>query len=251
MGDSYTAAPLFPLDDPEPSTTACARARTTRRWSPTSSASSVIDVSCSGASTRASSATQKFTDQDRAAPARRPHRRRRPGHPRHRRQRLHVLLRDDLRLPRRRRPRPEGAPCRDATPTPRAATGCARNLGKIRNNVARVVARDRRARPRRPHPAGRLPADHPAEGTCRARLPLAVGDYAYTLDLNLRLAKAVRQGGVAAGRRVRRPGRGQPGPRHLLRRALGRRHPRRTTAAGLHPYPAEQEAVAELLVARL
>ncbi len=249
MGDSYTAAPLFPLRSRE-TINSCLRSDENY---PTLVARaldvSVLDVSCSGASTTSMFYKQKFVDNERPP-------------------QLDALSdaadlvtlgigANDFRYfskmiftclavaPKD----PEGAPCRERNTTPAGRDRVERHLGEIRHNVARVVrAIGKRA------PNARIlligyPQLLPSEGTCRAKLPLAAGDYPYARKLNLRLAEAVRQGGLKGGAEFVDLVEASQGHDICSKQpwvAGVRGDPRR--AMGLHPYPAEQRAVAELVV---
>lgn len=249
MGDSYTAAPLFPLDDALVIDD-CLRSPSNY---PTLVADrlgiEVRDVSCSGASTVSMYSGQRFTEKTEPP-------------------QLDALSPDadlvtvgigandftyfsdmifdclavadrDVR----------GAPCRDANAGPGGRDQLSRNLGRIRGNVRDVVeAISERAPEARILLVG-YPQIIPSEGTCRARLPLAVGDYAYTLDLNLRLAEAVREGGVSAGAEyIDMVGASQGHDICAEEPWIAGIRGKDNKAAGLHPYPAEQEAVAGLVL---
>lgn len=146
----------------------------------------------------------------------------------------------------------EGSPCRDSNTDAEGRDRLRRNAAKIRTNVGRVVrAIAERAPDARIVLIG-YPQIIPDEGTCRARLPLAIGDYDYTLDLNLRLAQAVRDGGLAAGAEyvdlfAASQGHDICSEEPWIAGVRGTDN----QAAGLHPYPAEQEAVAGLVIKRL
>lgn len=249
MGDSYTAAPLFPLVSGE-QIDDCLRSQENY---PSLVAQrlgiGVTDVSCSGASTVSIFSEQSFTSGARPPQL--------------------DALSDEvdlvtlgigandfrffskmmftcLKLAER---DPEGAPCRDRNRTDAGRDRLERKLGEIRKRVTRVVrAIGNQA------PSARIlligyPQLLPDEGTCTAKLPLALGDYDYVRGLNLDLAAAVAQGGVKAGAEYV----------DLVAASQGhdicseqpwvagiRGDPRR--AMGLHPYPAEQRAVADLVV---
>lgn len=252
MGDSYTAAPLFPLAEQE-QINGCLRSdQNYPALVATELDVPLIDVSCSGASTTSMFAKQKFIDNERPP-------------------QLEALTENTdlvtlgigandfryfskmiftcLKVAKR---DPEGSPCRDKNLTKQGRDRIEENLGKIRANVAKVV---RAIVDRAPNAQILLvgyPQLLPPEGTCRAKLPLAVGDYEYTRTLNLRLANAVRRGGVAAGAEFV----------DLVAASQGhdicsdepwvagiRGAPKR--AMGLHPYPAEQRAVADLVIERV
>lgn len=250
MGDSYTAAPLFPVRD-RTTINSCLRSRGNY---PDLVAEhlgvEVVDVSCSGASTVSMFSTQKFTttklppqldaltaDTDLVTLGIGANNSRYFTH----------MMFDCLRVA---GSDPTGAPCRRRNMTPAGRDRIERHLGGIRHDVARVVrAIGQRA------PGARIlligyPQLLPRDGsTCRAKLPLATGDYPYVNELNLRLAGAVRQGGQRAGAEFVDLVTASQG--HDICAAQPwvagvRGDPRR--AMGLHPYPAEQRAVAELVI---
>ncbi len=249
MGDSYTAAPLFPLADEE-TINGCLRSEGNY---PALVAGALdvqlVDVSCSGASTTSIFVEQKFVDNEQPP-------------------QLDSLTEgtdlvtlgigaNDFRyfsqmiftcLAVARRD-PEGSPCQERNLTPQGRDRIEKNLGTIRKNVARVVRAIARKAPNAQILLVGYPQLLPDEGTCRAKLPLAVGDYDYVRTLNLRLADAVRNGGVKAGAEFV----------DLVEASQGhdicseepwvagiRGAPER--AMGLHPYPAEQRAVADLVI---
>lgn len=252
MGDSYTAAPLFPLAEQE-QINGCLRSDQNY---PALVASQLdvplIDVSCSGASTTSMFAAQRFIDNERPP-------------------QLDSLTPDTdlitlgigandfryfskmiftcLKVAKR---DPEGSPCRDKNLTPKGRDRIERHLGEIRRNVSRVVRAIGRKAPNAQILLVGYPQLLPAEGICRNKLPLAVGDYAYTRDLNLRLSNAVRKGGVKAGAEFVDLVEASQGHDICSKEpwvAGIRGAPKR--AMGLHPYPAEQQAVADLLVAMI
>ncbi|MGA8257751.1 MAG: SGNH/GDSL hydrolase family protein [Nocardioides sp.] len=252
MGDSYTAAPLFPLVE-ETEIDACLNSDLNYPSLVARSLEmSVTDVSCSGASTVSMFYEQKFTSESRPP-------------------QLDALSSDTdlvtlgigandsnffakmiftcLRLAER---DPAGAPCRERNLNSKGKDKLERQLIEIERNVARVVRSiGKRAPNARIFLVG-YPQLLPSEGTCRAKLPLARGDYVYTRDLNLRLADSVRDGGVRAGAEyvdLVAASQGHDICSHEPWVAGVRGDPKR--AMGLHPYPAEQRAVADLIIAML
>ena len=252
MGDSYTAAPLFPLAEQE-QINGCLRSdENYPALVATQLDVPLIDVSCSGASTTSMFAAQRFIDNERPP-------------------QLDSLTTDTdlvtlgigandfryfskmiftcLKVAKR---DPEGSPCRDKNLTPQGRDRIERHLSEIRRNVSRVVRAIGRKAPNAQILLVGYPQLLPAEGTCRNKLPLAVGDYAYTRDLNLRLSNAVRKGGVKAGAEFVDLVEASQGHDICSKEpwvAGIRGAPKR--AMGLHPYPAEQHAVADLLVAMI
>ncbi len=249
MGDSYTAAPLFPLED-DLIIDSCLRSSENY---PTLVAEDlgldVEDVSCSGASTVSIFNAQRFTDsyqppQIDAVDA---------GTDlitigigandfRFFSQMMFTCLRVADRDV-------EGAPCREQNLSAAGHDKLQRKLVKIRGNVQRVVEAIAERAPEARILLVGYPQLLPSEGTCRPRLPLAIGDYAYALELNLMLADAVRDGGVAAGAEYVDLVRASQGhdicaDKPWVAGVRGKAE----YAAGLHPYPAEQAAVARLVL---
>lgn len=252
MGDSYTAAPLDPLDDAKIIDDCLRSAENYPTLVAAELGIDVTDVSCSGASTVSIFGPQKFTtitqppqidaittDADLVT--------------------IGIGANDftfftkmvfdcldvaDTDV--------EGAPCRDKNVNARGSDKLQRNLVKIRHNVERVVtAVAERAPDARILLVG-YPQIIPSEGTCQPRLPLALGDYAYVLDLNLQLSEAVEEGGTAAGAEfidmvAASQGHDICSDEPWVAGIRGKDN----FAAGLHPYPAEQKAVAELVLERL
>lgn len=252
MGDSYTAAPLDPLDDAQVIDDCL---RSTSNY-PTLVADElgiqVTDVSCSGASTVSIFGDQKFTTKVQPP-------------------QIEALSPDadlvtvgigandftfftdmmfdclaiaDTDV--------QGAPCRDSNADAEGRDRLRAHLYKIRKNVRNVVLAIAKRAPEARILLIGYPQILPSTGTCRARLPLAVGDYAYTLDLNLSLAKAVRNGGVAAGAEyvdlvAASQGHDICSDKPWIAGIRGKDN----KAAGLHPYPLEQEAVAQLVLDQL
>jgi lysophospholipase L1-like esterase len=252
MGDSYTAAPLFPLDDALVIDD-CLRSDSNY---PTLVADelgiTVDDVSCSGASTTSIFSDQKFTtktqppqidalspDTDLVT----------VGIGANDFTFFSDMIFDCLAVADR---DVQGDPCRQSNTNAAGRDRLRRNLVKIRANVQNVVeAISERAPGARVLLVG-YPQIIPDEGTCRPRLPLAVGDYAYTRDLNLRLARAVRNGGVSAGAEyvdlvTASQGHDICADQPWVAGIRGKDN----RAAGLHPYPSEQEAVAALVLGML
>ena len=252
LGDSYTAAPAFPLDDALVIDD-CLRSDSNY---PTLVADqlgiTVTDVSCSGASTISIFNPQRFTSKSQPP-------------------QIEALspeadlvtvgigandftffsdmIFDCLAVADR---DPRGTPCQLANADAAGRDRLRRNLANIRDNVAGVVTAITERAPDAQVLLIGYPQIIPSEGTCRARLPLAVGDYAYTRDLNLRLADAVRRGGMSAGADyidlvAASQGHDICSDEPWIAGIRGKDN----RAAGLHPYPAEQEAVAELVLARL
>jgi lysophospholipase L1-like esterase len=252
MGDSYTAAPLDPLDD-DLVIDDCLRSTSNY---PTLVADElgieVTDVSCSGASTVSIFGDQKFTTKvqppqiDALSPEA---------------DLVTVgigandftfftdMMFDCLAVADQ---DVQGAPCRDGNSDVQGRDRLWAQLFEIRKNVRHVVSAIAQRAPEARILLIGYPQIIPSTGTCRPRLPLAIGDYAYTLDLNLRLAQAVRNGGVAAGAEyvdlvAASQGHDICSEKPWIAGIRGKDN----KAAGLHPYPLEQEAVAQLVLDQL
>jgi lysophospholipase L1-like esterase len=252
LGDSYTAAPHRPMPE---RVKGCMRSRENypRLVAEELENTKLVDVSCSGASTDSMFIGQGF---DHGGSERPPQ--------------LDALTPEtdlvtvsiganDFRLFSSMiyecldvgRNDPDGAPCRELN-----ARGkwdrLERTIKLIEPRVTRVVE-DIKER----SPAARIlivgyPQLLPETGSCPRRLPLASGDYEYALRINQRLSNAVRDGGVSAGAEyidLYAASKGHDicsddpwvaGIRGDVYRAMG-----------LHPYPAEQRAVAELILSVL
>lgn len=253
MGDSYTAAPLFALGNRH-TIDSCLRSDSNY---PTLVARHLdvdgLDVSCSGASTTSMFSKQKFsstslppqldalsdnTDLVTLGIG--------ANDFRYFSKMIYTCLRVATIDP-------EGAPCRERNTTPAGRDRIEKHLGEIRHNVARVVrAIGKRAPQARILLVG-YPQLLPSDGTtCRSKLPLAVGDYPYVIELNLRLSRAVEQGGTRSGADfvdLVEASQGHDICSSMPWVAGVQGAPDR--AMGLHPYPAEQRAVANLVIARL
>jgi len=142
---------------------------------------------------------------------------------------------------------PEGAPCREAH---RTASGnrFLRLAPRIRNNVADVIAGIRERAPDARVIVVGYPRLLPASGSCPDRLALAEGDVGYVADVNRVLSDAV----LAAA--------DQEGVESIDLYTASRGHdvcsdepwvngyPPAPGAALLHPFAAEQQAVADLVL---
>lgn len=251
MGDSYTAAPLVPLRG---EATGCLRSQDNypNLIAQEIDGVDVVDVSCSGASTVSMYNRQDFDDI---------------SHP----PQLDALTSETdlvtlgigandyrfftqmmiecLEVADR---DPSGSPCRELNATRRGQDQLSTRLDLIRERVGDVVTDVRERAPEARVLLVGYPQLLPDEGACRGRLPLARGDYDYAKGLNLSLADAVRDGGLEAGAEYV----------DLIEASEGhdicsdepwiagiRDDPFR--AFGLHPYPAEQRAVADLVLEML
>lgn len=145
----------------------------------------------------------------------------------------------------------DDAPCRDFNL--RAGVDRLTMLAsRVRSRVERLIPKIQAKAPKADIVFIGYPKLLPDEGTCPARLPLAAGDYDYVRVSNATLANEVREGVVAAGASYIDLYTASDGHDICsdepwiagVRGAPGR-------AMGLHPYPGEQQAVADLVLAGL
>ena len=252
LGDSYTAAPLKPDNQ---RIKGCMRSRHNypRLVADELGNTDLVDVSCSGASTVSMFYTQGFEHGDDEKPPQ-----------------LDALTTDtdlvtvsiganDFRLFNSMiyecldaaKIDPDGAPCREQN-TQDKKDRLKRTIARIAPRVRRVVEDIHDRSPEAQVLLVGYPKLLPASGACPERLPLAKGDYDYARRINRRLAVAVRDAGVSAGAEyvnLFRASKGHDicsdepwiaGIRGVHRRAMG-----------MHPYPDEQRAVADLILAKL
>lgn len=253
MGDSYVAAPPRPMPE---KVKGCMRSKHNypRLVAAALENTELVDVSCSGASTVSIFSKQTFQHGDAVRPPQ-----------------IEAVTPDtdlvtigiganDFRLfnsmifkclelsPRD----PDGAPCMEHH-TRDGTDRLERTIERIRPRVERVVRRVRARAPGARVLVVGYPQLIPSSGECRRRLPMARGDYAYAKRINRRLSHAVRDAGLAAGAEYV----------DLLSASRGHdicsddpwiagiRGAKARDAMGLHPYPVEQESVAELILQQL
>jgi lysophospholipase L1-like esterase len=249
LGDSYTAAPLVPTTD---TTDACFRSDGNYPHLLAASLPDVrlTDVSCSGADSRAMTGTQSIGGQTKPP-------------------QLDAVDADtdlvtiglggndfglfgsmSLKCFRLAQDDPGGAPCRDAN---RAGGGdeLLDLVPRIQAKVAGVLDEIRERAPDATVVAVSYPRLLPRQGTCPDLVPLAAGDYAYVTEVNKALSDAVL--GAAA----------EAGVASVDVYAASRGHDvcsdepwvngiqTVTGALALHPFAAEQAAVAELILDQL
>jgi lysophospholipase L1-like esterase len=252
LGDSYTAAPLRLNSE---RVKGCMRSRNNypRLVVDALENTELVDVSCSGASTISMFSRQGFDDADKKKPPQ-----------------LDALTADtdlvtvsiganDFRLfnsmifecldvgP----VDPDGAPCREQN-TQGKKDRLKRTIRRIEPRVRRVVEDIRERAPEARVLLVGYPKLLPDTGVCPRRLPLARGDYGYARHINRRLTRAVRNAGTAAGAEYLNLFRASMGhdicsDEPWIAGIRGVRH----MAMGLHPYPSEQRAVADLILAQL
>jgi hypothetical protein len=251
MGDSYTAAPLRPIPE---RAQACMRSKHNypRLVAARLENTRLVDVSCSGASTISLIGNQHF---DRNAVVRPPQ--------------LDALTRgtdlvtvsigaNDFRLFNSMiyecldvaRENPQGAPCRQFNNRGKRDR-LERTIEKIEPRVSGVIEEIRRRAPEARVLLIGYPKLLPDHGTCPYRMPLAAQDYDYARHINEVLATGIRDAGVSAGAEYVDLYTASEGHDicsddpwiagiHGAQRAMG-----------MHPYPTEQQAVADLILEKL
>ncbi len=229
LGDSYTAAPYVYLTDVA---NGCLRSSGNypALLAERLDVAKHVDVSCSGATSKDLAGRQDTFQQQTVPPQLgRGHARHRPGHRRHRRQRLRPVRLAGRHLPdqrsagphRSRRARASGAgrsTCARRPPTSAgSATLITRDLRAIHQQGAR---RDRRAGRLSPHPR--------PDTTCPKVLPVARRDTIALNAVTRSLSQQMRSAAHRTGSRLRRPVRRLRGTRRLCRQErLGQRRPHR------------------------
>lgn len=146
---------------------------------------------------------------------------------------------------------PTGSPCRDKL-TAGGADPLATDLDQIQQHITAIVKGIRDRSPHAEVVVVGYPQIVPAHGTCPQLLPLATGDYAYARSINKGLADALKKGAAAA----------KADYVDLFRATAGhdicaddpwingaQTDPQRALA--FHPFAAEQEKAAALVLAQL
>jgi lysophospholipase L1-like esterase len=248
LGDSYTAAPLVPNTD---TTNGCLRS--TNNYPALVAAAlpgtELVDVSCSGADTADMVGFQETNGEVKPP-------------------QFDALSEDtdlvtlgiggnDFNLfatlvgtcAQLRSSDPTGSPCSDRYRAG-ASDELTRQLDDIRSHVAGVVAGIRERAPAAKVIVVGYPQIIPARGSCPELLPLAIGDYPFARRISAGLAEAVKQGarqatfvdlfGPSAGHDICSDDPWINGADTDPERALA-----------FHPFAAEQEAAAELVLAKL
>jgi len=251
LGDSYTAAPLRPAPTrPQ----ACMRSKRNypRLVAARLENTKLVDVSCSGASTISLLHTQGFDRHDVVRPPQ-----------------LDALTRgtdlvtvsigaNDFRLFNsmiyecldRAKENPEGAPCREFNNRGKRDR-LERTIEKIQPRVTGVIEEIKRRAPEARVLLIGYPKLLPDKGTCPYRMPLAEKDYAYARHINERLAYGIRDAGVSAGAEYIDLYTASEGHDICSKDPWIAGIHGAQRAMQLHPYPTEQEAVAELILEKL
>ena len=144
---------------------------------------------------------------------------------------------------------PEGAPCKETNQTAPGGDKLLKSARKIQGRVEAITLGIQDRAPDARVIVVNYPQFVPKTGTCPDRLPLAPGDYPYALSINKALSDAVSAGGEAAGAEVidvYTASKGhdicsdEPWVNGIETQA--------DAALALHPFLAEQEAVAEMIL---
>ena len=147
---------------------------------------------------------------------------------------------------------PEGTPCRDAMATPGGGDRLSDTVGDLRERLDDTLREVKDRAPRADVVLVGYPQPVPASGTCDI-LPLADGDYGYVRSLMVELGRVMEDAADAAGViyvDLLGPSEGHDicaGAEAWVNGVVT--HPDR--AMGLHPFAAEQSAVADLIVSAL
>jgi len=248
MGDSYTAAPLRPIPD---RAQACMRSKRNypRLVATRLENTKLVDVSCSGASTISLTSKQGFDRSDVVRPPQ-----------------MDALTRgtdlvtvsigaNDFRLFNSMiyecldigKTDPDGAPCREFNNRGKRDR-LEGTIEKIQPRVTAVIEEIQRRSPDARVLLVGYPQLLPDTGTCRYRMPLADEDYDYARQINQRLAEGIRDAGVRAGAEyvdlyTASKGHDICSDEPWIAGIHGAQR-----AMGLHPYPEEQQAVADLIL---
>jgi lysophospholipase L1-like esterase len=251
MGDSYTAAPLRPIPE---RAQACMRSKRNYPRLVTSRLENtkLVDVSCSGASTISLTGKQGFDRSDVVRPPQ-----------------MDALTQgtdlvtvsigaNDFRLFNSMiyecldigKRDPDGAPCREFNNRGKRDR-LERTIEKIQPRVTAVIEEIRRRSPDARVLLVGYPQLLPDAGTCPVRMPLADEDYAYARQINQRLAEGIRDAGLRAGAEyvdlyTASQGHDICSDEPWIAGIHGAQR-----AMGLHPYPEEQQAVADLILGML
>lgn len=145
---------------------------------------------------------------------------------------------------------PTGSPCTDSYDAA-ATTALDSTFTRIADNLAGVVAKVRDRAPRARILVVGYPQVVPVSGACDA-LPLAAGDYPFVHEVNRRLTEALRVGATRAGAEYVDVWRASAG--HDICSAdpwINGQVTSAQTALAYHPLAAGQQAVADLVLARL
>jgi hypothetical protein len=244
LGDSYTAAPLVPDTD---TTNGCLRS--TNNYPALVAAAlgtELVDVSCSGADTASMVGFQQTNEE--AKP---------PQFDALTDDTDLVTLGNDFNLfgtlvgtcAQLRSADPTGSPCSDRY-SEGASDELTRQLDDIGSHVAAVVAGIRERAPEARVIVVGYPQIIPARGSCSKLLPLALGDYPFARRVSAGLAAAVKKGardaeyvdlfGPSAGHDICSDDPWINGANTDPARALA-----------FHPFAEEQQAAAELVLAKL
>jgi len=144
---------------------------------------------------------------------------------------------------------PSGAPCKEANQAAPGGDKLLDNARKIQDRVAAITLGIKDRAPDARVIVVNYPQFVPSKGSCPDRLPLASGDYPYVLSINKALSDAVSAGGKAAGADVIDAYTASAGHDICSDEPwVNGIETQANAALALHPFLAEQEAVADLIL---
>jgi hypothetical protein len=251
LGDSYTAAPLRPIPHRDQ---ACMRSKRNypRLVVQELENTRLIDVSCSGASTISLTGKQGFDTSDVVRPPQ-----------------VDAVTPEtdlvtvsiganDFRLFNSMiyecldigKTDPDGAPCREFNNRGKRDR-LERTIERIQPRVSSAIEEIKRRAPEARVLLVGYPQLLPDTGTCPYRMPLAAADYDYAREINQRLAEAIEEAALSAGAEyvdlyAASKGHDICSDEPWIAGIHGAQR-----AMKLHPYPEEQRAVADLILAML
>ncbi|WP_341924674.1 SGNH/GDSL hydrolase family protein [Nocardioides psychrotolerans] len=143
---------------------------------------------------------------------------------------------------------PEGSPCKDAN-TAGGRDKLLESARKIQDRVEAITLGIQDRAPEARVIVVNYPQFVPSKGTCPDRLPLATGDYPYALSINKALSDAVSAGGEAGGADVIDAYTASKGHDICSDEPwVNGIETQANAALALHPFLAEQTAVAEMIL---
>ncbi len=144
---------------------------------------------------------------------------------------------------------PEGSPCRDAQEAAPAGITLLGNARKIQDRVEAITLGIQDRAPDARVIVVNYPQFVPSKGSCPERLPLAPGDYPFVLSINKALSDAVTAGGKAGGAEIVDAYTASKGHDICSDEPwVNGIETQANAALALHPFLAEQTAVADLIL---
>lgn len=144
---------------------------------------------------------------------------------------------------------PSGAPCKEANQAAPGGDELLESTRKIEDRVEAITLGIQDRAPDARVIVVNYPQFVPTTGTCPDRLPLAPGDYPYVLSINKALSDAVSAGGEAAGAEMIDAYTASKGHDICADEPwVNGIETQADAALALHPFLAEQQAVAEMIL---